>query len=656
MLQRNKILLVFCFLFVHFFLAAQNRVNIKFGKIAATDFDLAKYKFDTSAAAIVIADIGDCHYEGNITKGLRLVLKRYRRVKILNRNGFDAATVMIPLFTKGVNGDKLRDLEANTYNLENGQVSTTKLDDKSIYTENYTQDIVLRKFTFPALKEGSIIEFSYTQESAVQIFLKPWDFQGKYPSLWSEYNVSIPEEFNYVTLAQGYNPYYINSTDNNLEYGFKATQHRWVIKDIPALKEESYTTTIKNYISRIEFQLSSIRTNGVYRSVLPDWKKVSENLMSSDNFGTDLTKNNSWLDDDLKLITQHTSSKLEKAQTIYAFVRDHFKCVQRETSNTNNAIKMVFKNKSGNEAEINLLLCAMLNHEGVQSSPILLSTRGNGFANEIYPMVTRLNYVICDAEIESSVYFLDASNEFLSFDHLPQDCYNGQAMIIDRDNPRPVYLIADSLKEKKLTTVFISNNEKNTQDISGSFQTNLGYYESFKLREKLSTTKQKDFFKETSTSFNPEIEIQNEGIDSLKLLEYPVAVHYDFTLKKAAVADILYFNPVMSGMFKENPFKSVERKYPVEMPFTQDESYVLDMEIPKGYIVDEMPKSARVLLNENEGFFEYVIDKSETNVQLRTRIKLNKANFEPEDYKTLRDFFALIVKKQSEQIVFKKKK
>jgi hypothetical protein len=41
---------------------------------------------------------------------------------------------------------------------------------------------------------------------------------------------------------------------------------------------------------------------------------------------------------------------------------------------------------------------------------------------------------------------------------------------------------------------------------------------------------------------------------------------------------------------------------------------------------------------------------------MRSRIKLTKANFKPEDYGTLREFFAFIVKKQSEQIVFKKKK
>jgi hypothetical protein len=68
-----------------------------------------------------------------------------------------------------------------------------------------------------------------------------------------------------------------------------------------------------------------------------------------------------------------------------------------------------------------------------------------------------------------------------------------------------------------------------------------------------------------------------------------------------------------------------------------------------------MPKPAKIAYNENEGFFEYLIQKNESTIQLRTRIKLNKANFSPEEYNTLRDFFSVIVKKQNEQIVFKKK-
>jgi Domain of Unknown Function with PDB structure (DUF3858) len=93
----------------------------------------------------------------------------------------------------------------------------------------------------------------------------------------------------------------------------------------------------------------------------------------------------------------------------------------------------------------------------------------------------------------------------------------------------------------------------------------------------------------------------------------------------------------------------------VEMPYTMDESYMLNMEIPKGYTVEEVPKSARVLFNEDEGFFEYLVQKSEDAIMLRTRIKLNKATFTPEDYEGLREFFAFVVKKENEQIVLKKK-
>lgn len=78
------------------------------------------------------------------------------------------------------------------------------------------------------------------------------------------------------------------------------------------------------------------------------------------------------------------------------------------------------------------------------------------------------------------------------------------------------------------------------------------------------------------------------------------------------------------------------------------------MEIPRGYRVDEIPKSLKINFNGAQGMFEYLIARSATNIQLRCRVLLNQANFDTEDYQPLREFFGAIVKKQSEQIVFKK--
>jgi hypothetical protein len=96
--------------------------------------------------------------------------------------------------------------------------------------------------------------------------------------------------------------------------------------------------------------------------------------------------------------------------------------------------------------------------------------------------------------------------------------------------------------------------------------------------------------------------------------------------------------------------------YPVEMPAKVDHNYVLNMQIPAGYEVEELPKSTIVKFNEDEGLFQYVIEKTDTAIQFRSRIRLNKTYFAPDEYESLRGFYDMIVKKQGEQIVLKKKK
>ena len=118
---------------------------------------------------------------------------------------------------------------------------------------------------------------------------------------------------------------------------------------------------------------------------------------------------------------------------------------------------------------------------------------------------------------------------------------------------------------------------------------------------------------------------------------------------------MLYINPMMGEATKENYFKSAQRFYPVEMPYAMDEVYVFNLEVPEGYEVEELPKSARVSLNETDGMFEYLVDKSEGHIRLMSHIKLNKATFLPDEYDSLRQWFGYIVKKHAEQVVLKKK-
>jgi hypothetical protein len=314
------------------------------------------------------------------------------------------------------------------------------------------------------------------------------------------------------------------------------------------------------------------------------------------------------------------------------------------------SLKKTFDGKKGNVADINLLLTAMLIKAGLSAKPLILSKRDNGFAYEFYPIIEQYDYVISTVNINNKMYMLDATDASLGFGILSEDCYNNSGRIID-ELPTLVPLSADSLKEDKLTFIFIDNGDKNMQ---GSYTSQYGNLQSWELRNQIKTESMQDFFTKIKKSFSYDINMSNTGIDSLKNYDYPVKVHFDFSF--ANDEDIIYFNPLMNEQQHLNPFTSETRFYPVEMPYCSNENYILNMDVPTGYKVDELPKSARVTLNDSDGIFEYLIAESDNKIQFRCHVKLNKANYEPDDYQTLRDFFAYVVKKESEQIVFKKVK
>src|ERR1022692_453888 len=203
-----------CILFFHSPLSAQDKLNIKFGKITAADFDLSKQKYDSGAAAVVISDIGKTYFEGNSKGDFSLVFTRFKRIKIINKNGYDAASDEILVYKNGMYGENLAELKASTFNLENGNVVEIKLDQKSVFTDKLDKYYSNKKFTMPAVKEGSIVDISYTIKSDYYNFLRAWSFQGDYPCLWSEYEVVIPQFFHYVFLNQGDQGFQIKTAKN----------------------------------------------------------------------------------------------------------------------------------------------------------------------------------------------------------------------------------------------------------------------------------------------------------------------------------------------------------------------------------------------------------------------------------------------------------
>lgn len=659
---------------------AQEKLKIKFGKVELQDFDLASPLFDSGTHAVIVADLGKSAMVANSREqSFSLQFTHKKRIKILHKNGFAAATITIPLYVSGNDEEQLRDLDAFTYNIENGKVVQTRVEKASVFTERMNKNWIHKKFTFPAVKEGSIVEYSYQVESDFYFNLQPWVFQGDYPVLWSQYESAIPDFFKFVVLTQGYHPFLVsNKTTSSVQYSF--TEHvaraptrlgqgmnsginnftlngmleknTWVMKDIPALKEEPFTTTLNNAVSKIEFQLSEVAfPNSTATNYLNSWPKAATELNEHEKFGTQIDRPNNWLDDHVAAVVKTAPGKREKAESIFAFVRDNFTFNGAFGIYTSTNLKDVFKNKAGSVADINLLLVAMLKSQKIEAFPVILSTRQNGFTHILYPLMNRYNYVIAKVLIDDQSFYLDATTKHLAFGMLPGRVYNGQAREISASAAEPVEFLADSLKESNVTSVFIANVEN--QGMVGNFTRTMGNYASLGFRNFLASNSMDQLKKDMQEDLSEDISISNLKTDSLEILSRPLGLKFDLKVKPFD-ADIVYFNPMMGEGMTKNPFNAAERAYPVEMPYTKDDVYILQMEIPKGYKIDEMPKSVRLRFNDDEGMFEYIISAGASTIQMRSRVQLRRATFTNEDYQPLREFYTYVVKKQAEQIVFKK--
>lgn len=656
----------------HLMIIAQTKTIPKFGVIQPEDFKVQSSLMDSSTEAVVLFDVASSDFEGNNNGDFNLVFKHRQRMLIKKRTAFDDATVTISLYTGGnsASTERLSDFQASTYVLENGKVVEVKLGKDDLLNEKSSSTIINSKFTFPSLTEGCIIDYEYTVKSPYYSRLKSWIFQGEHPVLWSEYTVTIPHLFDYLISMYGYLPYTVNKgfrkfrnysirvpTTNAyqstefISLSGDAVTNTWAIENVPPFKVERYVSTPRNHISRIQFQLRSINYSETnVTRVVKDWYVTASDLLQNESFGKPLSESNDWLNESLKKLDHN--ELLQKAKNIYSFVRDNYTCNDYDDKWLTQSLKKTFQTKAGSVGDINMLLCAMLKKAGFYVAPVILSTTDNGRVSEEVALLTQYNYLISRLEVGEEIYHLDASRPYLGFGLLTADCYNGSARLIEQ-MPLLISLNADSISDVIITSVDLMNDSAN--GITGNYFSTLGKYSSLSLRNKSIGKTNDEINKELTDGYPSAFLVSGITLDSLKQYEYPVTVKYDLKVKEEELdQDIIYFNPMLNDGYEKNPFTSAERLYPVEMPYCMNETYLLTMDIPKGYSVDELPKSTRVHFNESEGMFEYIISKQEGKIMLRSKIFFKKAIFDPEDYEVLRNFFGFIVKKHAEQIVFKK--
>lgn len=626
----------------------------KFGKITEEELKMSSYPQDTSAGAVILSDYGYTRF--NTTNELQVVFERHIRIKIFKKSAYDWADVVVPFYEKGSDRERVTNIKGFTFNLVNGKIEKDKLEGNSVFEEKNSENWFAKKFTMPNVKEGSVIDVSYIITSDFVYTLRDWEFQHSIPTLWSEYRAQIPEYFDYKFQMQGYHGLYKNENSKQAAGGstpdMQNNAYVWAMKDVPALKEEKYITTLRDYQSKIEFELQRVQFPGQPPRIMTgDWNNVTKDLMMADHFGVQLNRSG-YYKNELAAIQAQYKSKPEQLGAIFDLVKQRMKWNGKGGIYTNASIRKAWDERSGNSADINILLTSMLQEAGFEANPVLVSTRDHGrIRTAMAPMLSKFNYVITHVQLDGKEYLLDATDPLVTVGVLPTRALNGHGRLIKKNEDRWVSLDPMANSTKLFSATLNMNNQG---EIVGQGRESAGGYSAIRMRRNI-LEEGENKFTESLTKEVGDYKMTKAQINNLNDLNSALDISYEISINGSGRSnDIIYLNPMLGRGEKENPFKLNERVYPVDFAMPIDETYICNLEIPQGYEIEEMPKSIAVNLPENGGRFMYMVQQDGNMLQVMSKVNINRAVFYAPEYPYLKEFYNQIIAKHAEQVVLKK--
>ncbi|WP_443939162.1 transglutaminase domain-containing protein [Pedobacter sp. MW01-1-1] len=648
----------FCFVL---FLCSMNAFSQQFdyGKIGTDEYFFDKKKLDSAANAVVLREFGATRLMFNENNGGMEVLFEYHtRIKIYNKEGFEQANIEIPLWRNGNNAEDIAELKASTINYQDGSFTVTVMDNKAVFNEVKSQYLTLKKFTLPNIKDGSVIEYAYTLRSPNVFNFKTWEFQSDIPKIQSDYLVYIPGIYNYNVSLRGF----LKLTDSKAEIAKECERINGVsidcskilysMKDIPAFYEEEYMTAPSNFKSAICFELSDVQDlRGVKTSYTKTWKDVEYELLNDKDFGGQM-KRKDLFKDIIPLITKADTSDLDKAKSIYNYIKKQIKWNDYYGKYAENGIKTALEKRSGNVADINLSLIAALSAANLDAEAVILSTRDNGMPNPLYPVLSNFNYMIAKVNVGNTSYLLDATEPLLPFGLLPLRCVNDKGRIINLKKPSDWIPMKSGLPNN---TRYVLTGDLNKEGkIVGTMMIYSSGYSALNKRKEMKRSSSVEEFVEKMDERMTKIKILNHTVNNLDSVENTLIEKYDVEMNVSdGLKDQFYFNPFIINAITKNPFNLNERTYPVDLGATSDEKIVVYISLPEQYTLVEQPKNMALSIGNGTVKYSLKSQFEENRLGMNQVLQFNQAIYSADDYFALKELYSKIIQNQKTELLFK---
>lgn len=649
--------------------------KLELGKVTIEELNEKEHSVEKDAVACKLFSKSRTQIVYSDNKGFELITEVENKIKIYKQEGLKYANFGIEYYSFNADRETVSFSDAVTYNIANNKIEKTKLKSEGEFIEKKNKYYSEKKITMPNVKVGSIIEYKYTIRSPFLSKINEWYFQDLIPVNYSNYQFLYPEYFSY-------NPFYKGSLDvkntkrielktlvfaskerqndglssktNYSENKFSYNEHiiNYEISNVPSLKIESFVKNVYNYVSSISHELASIKYPGEpFKLLSTSWDEVAKTINSSDGFGGELDKKGYFEEEIDKLVLEKKTNE-EKINAVFNYVKNNFKWNGYYGIYADEGLRTVFKDKTGNVADINLLLTKFFRYVGLNAHPVLISSVSNGIP--LFPSRTAFNYVVAGIELDGNTILFDATDKFSVPNILPYRAINWKGRMIYQNGGSKEVDLEPKLISKD--NVILNYTVNISGKLEGNIKRQLTNYNAYSYRVNYGALSNETLIENREKELN-DIQINNYKNENVDNLNSAVVESFDFTDDKSIeiIGDKIYLSPLIFFRAENNPFKSETRSYPIEFPFLYSDKYVININIPENYVVEYIPETQNLYFDDKVLSHKYVLNNEGNILKLMVQDDVNITILSSDFYQDLKDFYDKKVLKQSEKIVLKKK-
>jgi predicted transglutaminase-like cysteine proteinase len=473
-------------------------------------------------------------------------------------------------------------------------------------SEDLYQDTKYKVLEIPAADPGNVVGYEYEQKRRPYALDDVWLFQKTVPVLHSRYALQLPAGWEHDVL-------WVNHPE--VAPAGSGAYYAWEVRNVAAVEREDSMPSMADVAGWMAVRFypragASVRTpshrswNDIgtwYNSLTADRRQASPEIKAK-----------------VAEITGGKASSLDKIRAIARFVQREVRYVSIQIGIGGyqpHPAPAVFSNKYGDCKDKATLFSTMLKEAGIESHYVVVRLGSRGAVRPQFPTLNAFNHVIVairlPADVQQSfgpelshpqlgrILFFDPTDHITPLGNLPGSLQSNYGLLV---TPSGGELVSMPLLPAARNA--IERVAKLTLSPAGTLsgevtETYTGLYASDRRWAYLQTPEpqRNKMIERFLGTFLSGVTLKSASTPDLETYADSLVVRYSFEATNYAktAGNLLLVRPRVLGAKGEDVLEGKKpRKYPIEFEHAAVHTDVVEIQLPPGYVIDELPEPVNI--------------------------------------------------------------